>query len=222
MKKEIKIAIACLGVAIAVLAVLFVTNPFGLGENSEVPNPDGHTDNNPEPDIDDEGEITNPDEGGSEATFRISPGKVWWHDGEEIIETIDSIGQRSTYIAQGTGAYVAGEARDSTLTIWNLNDYAATFSVDYRVPDNVIIGYHRPTSEVRDWVWISDRWPTIPAHGKMDIIVRLSMPTSAVAPGYDSVNDPHPKWEFWIAVIDQSQTGWLKIEVVSRFLITMR
>lgn len=109
--------------------------------------------------------------------------------------------------------YVAGASAPYQIQIHNANNISATFSVDYRVPDWVGENYSRPTSEVRDWVWISNRRPVIPAHTTYTVDISLGMPSTATPPG--------DKWEFWIGVIDQSQTGNIHIELCQRWLITM-
>lgn len=186
-------------VAVIVVVILVTVNPFGGGVNSNNSTSAGNsTHNGFAGNSGDEGEITNPGEEEITPTFGISPGKFYLDD---------------AHIVDGKGAYQAGDSREFQLLVTNKNGFAAEFSVDYRVPDNVIDGYSRPTSEVRDWVWISNRRPTIPAGETMAITIRLGMPESAAPPG--------DKWEFWIGVIDQSQTGWLVVEQANRWLITM-
>lgn len=196
-KKGLIIVIAC--VAIALVSVVVVLNPLGTGGvGNSTPNTEPPATENLGS-SDTEGEVTNPGEEVIQPTFRISPGKFYLDD---------------QHIKDGKGAYQAGESREYQLMVTNKNDHAANFSVDYRVPDNVVDGYSRPTSEVRDWVWISNRKPTIPAGETMAITIRLGMPSSATPPG--------DKWEFWIGVIDKSQTGWLVVELANRWLVTMK
>lgn len=206
MKKKTGVIIASVCVVILV-SVLVATNPLGIGHpsgNSIIPdgnsgaNANSEANGNSEPTTNpsDQGEITNPSEENlAEPTFRISPGKFYLDD-------------------EHGGAYIAGESAERQLLVTNLNDHAAVFSVDYRVPDHVTEGYSRPISEARDWVWISDRRPEIPAGETMAITIRLGMPSYATPPG--------DKWEFWIGVIDQSQTGFLVVEIANRWLVTMK
>lgn len=109
--------------------------------------------------------------------------------------------------------YVPGESDQDTLSIYNGNDFDATFSVDYRVPDWVGENYSRPTEQVRDWVWISNRKPLVRAHETYIVEISLGMSSTAIPPG--------DKWEFWIGVIDQSQAGFVQVELCQRWLITM-
>lgn len=107
----------------------------------------------------------------------------------------------------------AGTSHEWQLEIYNANNGSATFSVDYRVPDWVQEGYARPTQDVRDWVYISNKRPVIAPHSTYNVTISLGMPSYGVAPG--------PQWEFWIGVIDQSQTGFVQVELAARFLVTM-
>ncbi len=178
--------------AIALVTVLAVLNPLGIGSGS-VPNENstvnGGTKPNDTSESNDHGEPTNPGNETLKTTFGITPGKFF----------LDS--------------YTAGEPVERQLLIENKNDFAANFTVDYRTPDWVEEGCSRPTPEVRDWVWISNKRPEIPAHETLSITIRLGMPSYATPPG--------DKWEFWIGVIDQSQQGWLITELANRWLVTM-
>ena len=178
-------------VVIALVSVLAVLNPLGIGNSTPSGNStsNGNSAVNGSTELGDHGEPTNPGNETLETTFGITPGKFY----------LDK--------------YMAGESEERQLLIENKNGFAANFTVDYRVPDWVEEGYSRPTSEVRDWVWISNRRPEIPAHGTLRVTIRLGMPSYATPPG--------DKWEFWIGVIDQSQTGWLMTELANRWLVTM-
>lgn len=205
-------------VAVIVVIVLVTMNPFDGGINSHNSTPNGnsvHIENpsdNPDSSSE-EGEITNPSGEEITPTFRISPGKFYIDDEDHVEEVRNSAGVLVQRTVHGTGVYTAGKPQDFYLKVTNKNDFAAKFSVDYRVPDNVAGGYSRPTEQARNWIWISDKRPSIPAGETLTVTIRLSMPEPATPPG--------DKWEFWIGVIDQSQTGWLIVEQASRFLVTM-
>lgn len=109
--------------------------------------------------------------------------------------------------------YVAGEPAVGELTIYNGNDHAAEFTVGYRIPDNTLEGYARAGSDYAEWVWISDKRPLIQSHESYTVTIRLGMPSTGTPPA--------DKWEFWIGVIDQSQTGDVVVELAQRWLITM-
>lgn len=109
--------------------------------------------------------------------------------------------------------YVPGESVELSLQVHNGNPFAANFSVGYRIPDSLQEGYSRADEAVRDWVWISNKRPAIAAQTTYDVTLRLGMPSSA--------NVTADKWEFWIGVRDQSQTGNIQIELCTRVLVTM-
>jgi hypothetical protein len=46
-----------------------------------------------------------------------------------------------------------------------------------------------------------------------DVLIALEMPKGAKAPD---------KWEFWVVVKDNSQTGMVQTELACRWLITMK
>lgn len=100
------------------------------------------------------------------------------------------------------------------LNVHNGNDYTANFLISYRYPDHVEIGYVKPTNEVQDWIVIVDPTPVLAPYETRVIPVILEMPTYAEAPG--------DKWEFWISVMDKTQTGMVQTELCTRWLITMR
>ena len=225
VESKLKIIIPILLVVILAVVIVAVDplhwDLLSSGNNST--NSNNHSSTNT---TDEDGEQANPLGEGDIAvpiTFGISPGKFYLHNGVRTFVITDSTtGLSTTYTMLGDGAYMAGRSREYQLMITNKNDHAANFSVDYRVPDNVVCylnegnvveSYTRPTSEVRDWVWISNKHPEILAHQTINVTIRLGMPTTATPPG--------ARWEFWIGVIDQSQTSWLKVEIVTRWLVTM-
>jgi len=107
-----------------------------------------------------------------------------------------------------------GEAAEYYVQIHNSNDHDATFFVEYRYPDALTEGYSKPSEDTPYWLWVSDKKrPVIPAHETYTVIIRLTVPKSATVPA--------DKWEFWIGVIDQSQTGNVITELAQRWLITM-
>lgn len=111
--------------------------------------------------------------------------------------------------------YEPGSSVECLLEVHNGNSFATNFSVDYRFPDGPLEGYSKAPSEARDWLWISDRRPTLDAYETLTVTLRLGMPTSAG-------NLTEEKWEFWIGVIDQSQEGIVQVELASRVLVTMK
>lgn len=110
--------------------------------------------------------------------------------------------------------YEPGAAKELLLEVHNGNAFAANFTVDYRHPDTPLEGYARAPSEARGWLWISHRKATLEAYETLVVTIRLGMPTSG--------NVTATKWEFWVGVIDQSQTGLIQTELATRVLVTMK
>ena len=54
---------------------------------------------------------------------------------------------------------------------------------------------------------------TLSAHETANILVSFTLPNSDVVPN---------NWEFWISVIDDSQTGFVRTELCSRWILSMR
>lgn len=197
MKKKY-IAIIAGIVVVACATVLAVVNPFGLGGNSNnSTQPNGDSSNYTEP---------------PEDTW-ISPGIFYLDDEDHIKERKDAQGQITTYTVHGVGPYVLGEPRILKLRIYNGGNQTATFSVDYRHPDNVDEGYARLPSDIRQWIKISDTRPVIDPGEIVEVTIKLSVPSNADIPG--------DKFEFWLGVIDQSQTGMIITELAQRWLVTV-
>lgn len=122
-----------------------------------------------------------------------------------------------TWISPGkvnVANFYPGATAEYPVTIHNGNDYAASFSVDYRYPDNVGEGYVKPTLEVQDWVIVADTAPVLAPRETRDILVTLSMPEDTAVFA--------EQWEFWVSVSDTTQTGNVKTAMATRWLISMR
>jgi hypothetical protein len=148
------------------------------------------------------------------ATVPVSPA-------EEPVEPVEPVGQVET-VGGPPGITPAkvfvneltpGIEATYILTICNNSHDATTFSVGYRYPDFVADGYAKPSSDVPGWIHISETLPTVPAHSTKNIEITLLVPSNATAPG--------KLWEFWIGVIDQSQTGMVQVELCQRWQVTM-
>lgn len=112
------------------------------------------------------------------------------------------------------GNFHPGAQAEWFITVHNGQDTEILFDVTYKHPDHVGEGFVKPTEEVQDWVIIADTTPLLAPFETRTISILLDMPESATAPG--------DGWEFWISVIDASQAGFVKTELCSRWLITMR
>lgn len=122
-----------------------------------------------------------------------------------------------TWISPGkvnVGNFYPGARAEYPLSIHNGNDTATSFLVSYRYPDHVGEEYVKPPPEAQDWIIIADATPILMPKETRDILVVLAMPKDA--------NSPAPKWEFWISVVDTTQTGMVRTELCARWLIQMR
>jgi hypothetical protein len=125
------------------------------------------------------------------ARFGIDPGKVF----------IDNL-------------YPGAEA-DVPITIYNQNDYTATFLVSARQPDYTETGYE--PFPYLDWISIEPEQVTIDAHENSEIMVVVIMPEDAQYSG--------KKAEFWISFKEQKEPGsgeMIQVEIASRLLISTR
>jgi len=118
------------------------------------------------------------------------------------------------------GNYTAGASISFEIEIHNGGDNTAEFSVAYRFPDGVIEGYSKPPSGVPNWLYfrsgdVRGRRVIVPVESRGTCIVQITLkaPEGSELPN---------KWEFWIGVIDKSQTGMVITELASRVLVTMQ
>lgn len=109
--------------------------------------------------------------------------------------------------------YWAGFTAKLTIRVHNGNSYPTPFSVLYTQPDNVDAGYSSPVYDIRNWVNISDQYPTIPAYSTQEIIVTLAIPEGTVITA--------KQWMFWICVKDISQDTMVQTRLCSKVKITM-
>ena len=110
--------------------------------------------------------------------------------------------------------YYPGARAEYSITVHNGKTEPAKFSVTFREPSYTANGYATPPKEAQDWVIIADATPVLAPRETKDVLVVLAMP--------DNVTDYPAKWEFWISVIDNSQTGRMQSELCSRWLVSMR
>jgi hypothetical protein len=109
--------------------------------------------------------------------------------------------------------FYPGARAEYLLSIHNGKDEPAEFSVTYREPSSAGEDYVTAPSGAEDWVIIADPSPVLAAKETRQILIAVDMPKAAKAP---------PKWEFWIAVKDVTQTGMVQTELVCRWLVEMR
>lgn len=154
--------------------------------------------------------VTNPFGGGANNTEPNGNGGSNGN-GDRPPNTSNWIHPGKTYIEN----YEPGSSKEFILEVHNGNAFSANFTVDYRHPDEPLEGYSKAPSDARGWVWISHRRPELDPYETLMVTIRLGMPTSGG-------NLTASKWEFWLGVIDQSQTGLVQTELASRVLVTMR
>lgn len=130
--------------------------------------------------------------------------------------TLQAPPENVTWINPGkveVGGLYAGAEADYPITVHNGNDYPAQLIIKYRYPDHVGTGYSFPLGDITNWIEVSGNDVDFQPYETKDITIKLLMPEGAT--------EPH-KWEFWISVIDNSQSGMVRTELCCRWLITMQ
>lgn len=117
--------------------------------------------------------------------------------------------------------YIVGHPVTYEISIHNGGDSTAEFSIDYRYPDGLTEGYSKPPTDVPIWLYMHSGdlkgrrlFVPVEAGATRVISITLSVPESAELEA--------DKWEFWIGVIDKSQTGMVITELATRVLVTMK
>lgn len=122
-----------------------------------------------------------------------------------------------TWISPGkvkVANFYPGARAEYPLLVHNGNDTTASFTVYYRYPDHVDSDYVKPSEEVQDWVIVADPTPVLMPRETREILIILDMPSNAEVFASN--------WEFWIGVMDTTQTGMVKTELCCRWLVSMR
>lgn len=121
-----------------------------------------------------------------------------------------------TWISPGkveVGNFYPGARAEWDLLVHNGKDSAANFAITYRAPNFTENDYAKPPAEAQEWVIITDATPVLMPKETKEILIALDMPKGATAP---------PKWEFWVSIIETTQTGAIHTELCSRWLVKMR
>lgn len=108
--------------------------------------------------------------------------------------------------------FFPGARAEWPIRIHNGNDTSATFDVRYKVPDRLREGYVMAPESAQGWVIITDPTPVLLPKETKEVLIVVELPGDVIVP---------PKWEFWIAVKDMSQAGFVVTELCSRWLISM-
>jgi len=126
--------------------------------------------------------------------------------------------QNTTWISPGkvnVANFHPGATAQYPITIHNGNSVTISYKIVARVPDNVTEEWTKATEKiVQDWVIVADPTPVLMPYETRDIMVTLNMPKNTVSPAL--------KWEFWVSVMDATQSGMIKTEMCCRWLIDMR
>lgn len=110
--------------------------------------------------------------------------------------------------------YRLGDSFSKSLLVYNGHDVRTSFTIKYRYPDWVGDGFSMPSPETPKWVTIYTDVVTLDPHEGISLPITLLVPRGATVPS--------DKWEFWIAVIDQSQSGNIVAELAQRWIVTMK
>jgi hypothetical protein len=112
------------------------------------------------------------------------------------------------------GNYYPGGRASWPITIYNGKDKEALFTVSYREPDYTEEGFQKAPPEARDWIIVADSTPIIPPKEKKEVLITLMVP--------ENITGLPDRWEFWISIMDTTQSGLVVTELGSRWLVTMR
>lgn len=124
------------------------------------------------------------------AAFGIDPGKVY----------IDNL--------------YPGAQGEFPITIYNQNDYEATFVVKPRAPDYTAEDKGYDALPYMEWVTVTPGRVTIGASDTGDVLVTVAMPEDADYSGKKS--------EVWISFMEEGTEGMIVIELCSRIFISTR
>lgn len=151
-----------------------------------------------------------------EPEITLEPERVSVSVMEGVMEgVLEGAPEDATWIAPGkvfVGNLYPGAQAEYPITIHNGNDEPTTFAISARIPDHVDEGYVKFPASYCAWVTITASSPVLAPKETRDILVIVRMPETAYPSG--------EKLEVWISVIDASQTGFVRTELCSRWLIT--
>ncbi len=126
----------------------------------------------------------------AQAAFGIDPGKVY----------VDNL--------------YPGAQGEFPITVYNQNDYEATFVVKARTPDYTAEDEGYDVLPYLEWITVSPERVTIGASDTEDVLVIVAMPEDADYSGKKS--------EVWISFMEEGTEGMVKIEICARIFISTR
>ena len=141
------------------------------------------------------------------------------HEGVVVAfpDTLQDMGAGPPVFNIGVGAktYFPGALVDELISIYNGGDTPITVAVTYRVPGhNLREGYTNAYMVAEPWVSFSESRITIQPKETITVQMMLLMPVSATAPAQH--------WEYWVSIVDITQTSFVRLELNLRCLVNMR
>lgn len=126
-------------------------------------------------------------------------------ESEKTLDNVVWINPGKVYI---TNLFFGSQA-EWIIRIHNEKNVPNVFSVYYKVPDYVEKGYERLPDKFSKWI-IVNKTITIAPDSIGETLVTVKMSDQAYS----------KKYEAWIAVMDESQTGMIRTELCSRWFIS--
>lgn len=120
--------------------------------------------------------------------------------------------------------FCVGRTAQWTLLVRNGGNATSEFAVYYRIPDKTREGYTSAGNTAANWLSVEyEGRPEIQAGETKPVTLSLRMPVTWKSIFMRWISEaPAEQWEFWVGVMDQSQTGMVRTELCQRVLVTMR
>lgn len=129
----------------------------------------------------------------------------------EIMKKLENVVWLNPGTVEITNLY-SGAKGEYYLQVHNPKTTTSSFSIYRKNPTSVREGFTRLPEQYYDWVIISTPTIDIPAQSISTILITIKMPDKDKVTG--------KKYETWIGVMDNSQTGMVRTEICSRWMIT--
>ena len=111
------------------------------------------------------------------------------------------------------GNFHYGARAEYTVMVHNGSQDTVIFNISARPADTPSEGFDKAPFAFYDWVTVEPRELRVAPKETGTVLVSLQMSSEYTLPR---------KWEFWIAVLDNSQVGMLRTELCERWRISMR
>lgn len=129
----------------------------------------------------------------------------------EIMEKLKDVVWLNPGTVEITNLY-SGAKGEYYLQVHNPKTITSQFSIYRKVPTSTKEGFVALPEQYYNWIIISTPTIDIPAQSVSKVLVTIKMPDKDKVTG--------KKYETWIGVMDNSQTGMVRTEICSRWLIT--